>query len=484
MSGLKVLSVASEVFPLVKTGGLADVAGALPGALAGEDVDMRTLIPGYPAVKDKLGGAEVAHEYPDLFGGPAQVLAGRAAGLDIFALDAPHLFDRPGNPYLGPDGTDWPDNGRRFAALARVGADIGLGAILGFQPDVVHAHDWQAGLAPAYLAYAGQPAPGSLITVHNLAFQGHFPVSIFWELGLPDRALSFEGVEYFGGVGYLKAGLRLADVVTTVSPTYAREIQTPEFGMALDGLLRARGGAVHGILNGVDEAVWNPATDPALAQTYNPLRIDMRARNKAALQSRLGLAHSVDRPLFGVVSRLSHQKGLDLLLHVLPRIVEQGGQLGLLGSGERWLESGFGDAAASRPGSVSCVFDYDEKLAHLFQSGADFILVPSRFEPCGLTQLCALRYGATPIVSRVGGLADTVIDGNDAALAAGVATGFQFAPPSVEALANAIDRAFEIYGDRAAMRRMRLNGMRADVSWRGPAKRYAELYRSVARTAA
>ncbi|RBP11909.1 starch synthase [Roseiarcus fermentans] len=481
MSGLKVLSVASEVFPLVKTGGLADVAGALPGALVREDVEMRTLLPAYPAVKAKLAGGEVAHEYADLFGAPARIIAGRSAGLDLFALDAPHLFDRPGNPYLGPDNTDWPDNARRFAALARVGADIGLGAIAAFQPQVVHAHDWQAGLTAAYLRYAAERGPGSLITIHNLAFQGHFPVSVFWELGLPDEALGLDGVEYYGGVGFLKAGLLFSDVVTTVSPTYAREIQTAEFGMGLDGLLRSRGGAVHGIVNGVDDTVWNPNTDSALAQPYNALRIDMRGRNKTALQNRLGLTRSVDRPLFAVVSRLSHQKGLDLLLHALPRIVDRGGQFGLLGAGERLLESGFGDAAASRPDSVSCVFDYDEKLAHLFQAGADFILVPSRFEPCGLTQLCALRYGAAPIVSRVGGLADTVIDGNEAALAAGVATGFQFAPPTVDALARAIDLAFATYHDPAAMRRMRLNGMRADVSWRGPARRYADLYRSVAK---
>jgi starch synthase len=483
MSVLKVLSVASEVFPLVKTGGLADVAGALPGALLREDVDMRTLIPAYPAVKHKLGDAEAAREYVDLFGGPARVLAGRAAGLDIFAIDAPHLFDRPGNPYLGPDNMDWADNARRFAALARVGADIGLGGIEAFQPDIVQAHDWQSGLAPAYLKYSGQRAPGSIITTHNVAFQGHFPESVFWELGLPDHALSVDGVEYYGGVGYLKAGLQLADVVTTVSPTYAREIQTPEFGMALDGLLRARS-RVHGILNGIDDAVWDPSTDPAIAQTYNALRIDMRARNKAALQSRLGLARSVDRPLFAVVSRLSPQKGLDLLLHALPRLLDHGGQLALLGAGERWLEAGFGDEASRRPSSVSCVFDYDERLAHQLQSGADFIVVPSRFEPCGLTQLCALRYGATPIVSRVGGLADTVIDSNDAALSAGVATGVQFGSPSVEALADAIARAVELFGDPATMRRIRLNGMRQDVSWRGPAKRYAGLYRSLAKIAA
>jgi len=483
MSELKVLSVASEVFPLIKTGGLADVVGALPAALAREGVEMRTLAPAYPAVMAKLGGAETAHAYADLFGGPARVLAGAAAGLELFALDAPHLYDRPGNPYLGPDGLGWPDNAQRFAALARVGADIGLGAIDAFRPQVVHAHDWQAALAPAYLHYADGPRPGTAITIHNIAFQGHFPSSIFGELGLPPYAFTIDGVEYFGGVGYLKAGLRLSDRITTVSPTYAREILTPEFGMALDGLLRTRAAAVQGIVNGIDDTVWNPATDAAIAQTFTAMRIDMRVRNKTALQTSMGLAPGVDRPLFGVVSRLSDQKGLDLLLQTLPGLIVKGAQLAMLGSGDPALEAGFTAAAAARPDSVRCVLGYDEQLAHLIQAGADFIVVPSRFEPCGLTQLCALRYGAPPIVARVGGLADTVIDANEAATAAGVATGVQFYPPSVEALTYALDRALEIGHDPATMRRLRLNGMRADVSWRGPAKRYAALYRDLARPA-
>jgi starch synthase len=483
MSELNVLSVASEVFPLIKTGGLADVVGALPAALAREGVEIRTVVPAYPAVKAKLADAETAHAYADLFGGPARVLAGKAAGLQLFAIDAPHLYDRPGNPYLGLDGLNWPDNGRRFAALGRVGADIGLGAIGAFRPQVVHAHDWQAALAPAYLYYADGPRPGAAITIHNIAFQGHFPISIFGELGLPPRALTIDGVEYFSGVGYLKAGLRLSDRITTVSPTYAREIMTPEFGMALDGLLRARAAVVQGIVNGIDDTVWNPATDAALAQTYGALRIDMRVRNKTALQTQMGLAPGVDRPLFGIVSRLSDQKGLDLLLQALPSLIAKGGQLALLGSGEPSLEGGFTAAAAARPDSVGCVLGYDEKLAHMIQAGADFIVVPSRFEPCGLTQLCALRYGAPPVVARVGGLADTVIDANEAATAAGVATGVQFYPPSVDALTYALDRALEIGRDPAISRRLRLNGMRSDVSWRGPAKRYAALYRALARPA-
>src|SRR5271170_5537638 len=297
MSELKLLSVASEIFPLIKTGGLADVVGALPGALAREGVEMRTLVPAYPAVAAKLADASTAREYADLFGGPARVVAGKAAELDLFAIDAPHLFDRPGNPYLGPDGLDWPDNARRFAALGRVGADIGLGAIDAFRPQVVHAHDWQAALASAYLHYADRPRPGVVTTIHNMAFQGHFPMSIFGELGLPPQAISIDGVEYFGGVGFLKAGLRLSDRITTVSPTYAREIMTPEFGMALDGLLVARAAVVQGIVNGIDDTVWNPATDAALARNFSSLRIELRARNSVALRERLGLAPSADAPL-------------------------------------------------------------------------------------------------------------------------------------------------------------------------------------------
>ena len=480
MTPLAVLSVASEAFPLIKTGGLADVAGALPGALAPEAVAMRTLVPGYPQVMEKLGAREPVRAYANLFGGAAQVLAARADGLDLFVLEAAHLYDRPGNPYLAPNGLDWPDNAARFAALARVAADFGLGAIDAFKPQVVHAHDWQAALAPAYMHYAGTKRAGTVVTVHNLAFQGHYPLSAFAALGLPAAAMGIEGVEYFGGVGFLKAGLQLADRITTVSPTYAQEILTPEFGMALDGLLRARASVVEGIVNGIDYDVWNPAKDPLLAQNFAALQIDKRVRNKAALQRRLGLAEREDAPLFGVVSRLSSQKGLDLLAGALPGLIAKGGQLALLGSGEKALQDSFVAAAKAHPGAVGATLGYDEGLAHLIQAGSDFILVPSRFEPCGLTQLCALHYGAVPLVARVGGLADTIVDANEAALTAGVATGVQFSPPEPAAFAKALDRAFALHADAPTMRRMRLNGMRADVSWRVPAKRYAALYRAIA----
>ena len=481
MSPLRVLSIASEVFPLVKTGGLADVAGALPGALKRENVEMRTLVPGYPQVMAGLETHEHVYYYPDLFGGPAEVFASQGKGLDLFVIDAPHLYNRPGNPYLGPDGVDWADNAQRFAALARVGADIGKGSLAGFVPDVAHAHDWQGGLMPAYLHYSDGARPGTVITIHNIAFQGHFPASMLDALGLPSQAMSIEGVEYFGGVGFLKAGLRFADRITTVSPTYAREIMTPEFGMALEGLLSTRASVVEGIVNGIDDGVWNPATDPSLAQNYSALHVELRAPNRDALQQRVGLRANADAPLFGVVSRLTSQKGLDLLLAALPDLMAQGAQIAVLGAGERAIEEGFAEAERTYRGEVGCVFGYSEPLAHLIQGGSDFLVVPSRFEPCGLTQLCALRYGATPVVARVGGLADTIIDANEAALTAGVATGIQFHPPSPSALREALTRALAFHRDPATMRRLRLNGMRADVSWRGPAKRYAALYRSLAK---
>jgi starch synthase len=409
-------------------------------------------------------------------GGPARLLSAHAAGLDLFVLDAPHLYDRPGNPYLGPDGRDWPDNPFRFAALARVGADLAKGLLPAYVADVVHAHDWQAALAPVYLHYDATPRPATVLTIHNMAFQGHYYGDLLAALGLPASAMSLDGVEYFGGVGFLKGGIRLADKITTVSPTYAREIRTPEFGMALDGLLRSRAADVEGIVNGIDDQVWNPETDAMLAHPFSALKLEDRDANRRALQEKFAIAETQSGPLFGVVSRLTSQKGLDLLLACLPGLVARGGQLALLGNGEPALEQGFRTMASAYPEHVGCVIGYDESLAHLVQAGVDFLVVPSRFEPCGLTQLCALRYGAAPLVARVGGLADTVVDANEAALSAGVATGLQFYPPDIGALDYAISRAFDLYADPAIMRRLRLNGMRADVSWRTPARRYAALY--------
>jgi len=480
VTDLRVLSVASEVYPLIKTGGLADVVAALPPALAQEGIATRTLIPGYPGVIDALRRPETVHTFARLHGGPARLLASHTAGLDLLALDAPHLFARPGNPYLGPDGREWPDNALRFAALAECAAAIAREAVAGFAPDIIHAHDWQAGLVPALLHYGGTPRPRTVMTVHNLSFQGQFPRALLAKLGLPPRAYAIDGVEYHGTIGYLKAGLALADCITTVSPTYAAEIRTPEGGMGLDGLLRERAGVLTGIRNGIDETVWNPATDAHLVARFDAKHLARRAPNKAALQARFGLGAEPATFVFGVVSRLTLQKGMDLLLDALPALVGGGAQLALLGSGEKSLEDEFVAAASRHPGRVAAIIGHDESIAHLVQAGADALLVPSRFEPCGLTQLCALRYGAIPIVARVGGLADTVIDANEVALAAGVGTGIQFAPVTLENLELAISRGIALRRDRAVWRRMQSRAMATDVGWTRPAKRYAALFRELA----
>jgi len=479
MRGINLLSVASEIYPLVKTGGLADVTGALPAALAAEGIAVRSLVPGYPSVLAMLGKTDSVQAFADLLGGAAQLLAAEAHGLDLFVLDAPHLYARPGDPYVGPDRRDWPDNAFRFAALAQVAARIGQGLVPGFIPDVVHAHDWQAALAPAVLHYAGGRRPGTVVTVHNLAFQGRFPAHLLTAIGLPPESFAVGGVEYHGAISYLKAGLQFADRITTVSPTYSREIRAPEAGMGLEGLLRSRASALFGILNGIDTTVWNPADDSRIAATYTSQSIAARARNKAALQKRLGLDSKPDALVFGVVSRLSWQKGLDLLIVSLPALLEHHAQLALLGSGDRELEDAFASAQSAHPGRIGCVIGYDENLAHRIQAGADALLIPSRFEPCGLTQLCALRYGAIPVVARVGGLADTIIDANEMAIASGVATGIQFASISAEGLDVAIRRTVDLFGDQSSWRRMQLNGMMTDVTWRKAAGRYAALYRDL-----
>ncbi len=480
MAPLNVLAVASEIFPLIKTGGLADVTGALPGALAAQGVAVRSVIPGYPPVLDALEGGVVVATLDDLFGGAARIVAAQAAGLDLFAIDAAHLFAREGDPYRGPDGVDWSDNAFRFAALSRVAVLLAQGLVPGYRPDVVHAHDWQTGLVPAYLHYAGAIDPPTVMTIHNLAFQGQFPAGLLRPLGFPPDAFTVQGVEYYGGIGFLKAGLQFADRITTVSPTYAAEIRAPAGGVGLDGLLRARADVLSGILNGIDTDVWDPANDTHLAATFDVDRLTERAANKTALQARLGLRRDPAKLLFGVISRMSAQKGIDLLLAALPVLLGGGGQLVVLGSGEAPLEAGLRAAAAANPDDVGVQIGYDEGLAHLIQGGCDALLMASRFEPCGLTQLCAMRYGTLPVVAHVGGLCDTVIDANEMALAAGIGTGFHFSPVTSEMLAAAILRALSVWRQPDVWRRLQRNAMQTDVSWHRPAARYAALYRELA----
>ncbi len=473
---MKVLAVASEIYPLVKTGGLADVAGALPSALAPHGCTVTTLVPGYPAVMAELEHVDVVVQGMPLFGGDARVLSGMAKGLEVFVLDAPHLFNRPGNPYLGADGKDWPDNAQRFAALSQVAARLARGEFGGGPFDIAHLHDWQAGLTAAYLRYHG--GPPSVMTIHNLAFQGHFDVSLFASLDLPIEAFAISGIEYYGGVGFLKAGIALAQAITTVSPTYSREIQTVANGMGLDGLLRQRSNVVHGILNGIDVDVWDPATDAAIASPFSVTAIDRRAANKRAVEKRFGLQED-DGLLYCIVSRLTDQKGIDLVANATDAIVASGARLAVLGSGDASLQMRLQQASAKHAGRIGVVIGYDEALSHLLQAGADAILIPSRFEPCGLTQLYGLRYGCVPVVARVGGLADTVVDANEAAIAAGSATGVQFWPTEQAAFEFALQRTSALFSHRKQWRGMQETGMRSDVSWMRSGQRYAELFKSL-----
>jgi starch synthase len=369
----------------------------------------------------------------------------------------------------------------RFGALAWTAARIGLGDVAGYRPDVIHAHDWQAALTFAYLAYAGVARPKTVLTVHNLAFQGHFPAQLLSALRLPERAYTIEGVEYYGGIGFLKAGLQFADRITTVSPTYAQEIQTPANGCGLDPLLRGRAKALSGIINGIDVEVWNPATDARIPSRYDRTSIDARAPNKAELQRRFGLEQNSDTLLLASVTRLTWQKGVDLLAEAAATLREVRAQLALLGTGDRELEQRFSALAADHRGTIGIVVGYDEDLAHLIQAGADALAVPSRFEPCGLTQLCALRYGAVPVVAKVGGLADTIVD-LDEGDTARKPTGIVFSPVTQDALDQALRRAAALWRNRQRWAQVQANGMAVDVSWSESARRYAGLYAELLKT--
>ena len=477
---MNVLMVASECAPFVKTGGLADVVGALPAALARVDVDAQVVLPAYPPLFPLLPeGTEVAR-FDDLPGGPGRIVKVTAQGMTLLLLDAPQLFDRPGGLYVDEGGTDWPDNHLRFSALSMAGARIAMGEIDGYQPDVLHAHDWQAALSPVYLRMAGRDTPRSIITIHNIAFQGRFGPQVLDRLHLKTDWFHPEGLEFHGDLSFLKGGLIFSDRITTVSPTYAREILTPEFGMGLEGVLQARAPVLSGVLNGIDTDAWNPAEDITLAEPYDAKSLKRKAANRAALSEQLGLETGSAGPLFCVVSRLTSQKGLDALLDAVPHLVEHGAQLAVLGTGQPELEQGFRDAAQAHPGQVATHIGYDERLSHLFQAGSDAILIPSRFEPCGLTQLYGLRYGTLPVVARTGGLADTVIDANVAALIAKAATGFVFTDVTTPGLEQVIDRVIAAYADPKLWQSMQRAAMRHPVSWDSSAKAYRDLYADLA----
>lgn len=440
------------------------------------------MLPGYPSVTKQLRDPTVIGGFDDLFGAPAKMVRGQSeTGLEVIALEAPHLYDRVGNPYLGPDGRDWPDNHLRFGALCRAAAHFTASAPDGWVVDVLHCHDWQAGLTPIYLSEETPAAPPVVFTIHNIAFAGLCAATERLRLGLPASGFRIEGYEYWGQISFLKAGLVYADRLTTVSPTYAKELRTPAFGMGFEGVLRQRGADLIGILNGVDESIWNPEADRFIAASYSARSLANKKVNRAAVQKQMHLDPDPKSLLACVISRLTHQKGIDLLADTLTSLIGQGCQLALLGTGAAELEAIFMAAMKSHPGRVSARIAYDEPLSHLLLAGSDAILVPSRFEPSGLTQLYGLRYGTIPIVARTGGLADSVIDANVAAVTAGVATGIVFDTIDADGLRQAYKRATELFSDQTIWHDLIVAAMNQSVGWSRSASRYAALYGEVIR---
>jgi starch synthase len=480
---MRVLHVAAEVFPLVKTGGLADVVAALPVAQRDAGLDVRLLLPGYPQVIESVQRLHTVCEAGPAFGAlRVRLLRGQmpGTGLPAYVIQAPYLYGREGGPYQNKNGQEWPDNSQRFALLGWLAAHLAAGdADEAWLPDVMHAHDWHAAMACTYMADRASRAV-SVFTIHNLAYQGLFPLQDATLLGLPVRWLSSDALEYHGQLNFLKGGLVFADRVTTVSPSYAREIATPEFGCGLEGVIHARKQAVHGVLNGIDTRVWDPAADTALARRYDAQALAGKAECRRALQRELGFAVTDAAPLLAaIVSRLTSQKGLDLVLGALPELLRAGVQLAVQGTGEPVLEAAFAQAAAANPGQVHLFKGYDEARAHRLIAGADVIAVPSRFEPCGLTQMYGLRYGTVPVVRRVGGLADTVCDATPEALHAGRATGVVFDAATPATLTQALMRALVLRRDHAAdWARLMRQGMAEPLGWDLPARGYNEIYQA------
>jgi starch synthase len=481
LAELKVLFATSEVAPLIKTGGLADVSGALPAALRAIGMDVRLLVPGYKQVIAQLAHHQVLARFDDLPGFPAaRLLSGTLVNdVPLFVLDCPSLYLRDGGPYQNTLGLDWADNALRFGMLSKVAAVLGSSASpLAWHPDLVHCNDWQTGLTPAYLHFAPGSAP-SIMSIHNLAFQGNFPPATVQLLRLPSSCYSIDGVEFYGNLSFLKAGLFYADYITTVSPNYAREIRQAELGFGMQGLLSTRKDDLTGILNGIDTDEWDPATDTVIAQQYSSENMTGKAANKKYLQGRMSLDIDPDIPLLGVVSRFTHQKGLDLLLEIAPSLTKLPVQLAMLGSGDAQMQQTARDLSRLYPGKISVMIGFSEELSHQIEAGADMFVMPSRFEPCGLNQMYSQRYGTPPIVNSTGGLVDSVVDCTPATLNAGTASGFVFDGMTAENLFAAIHRAVGLYLDRHKWKILRKNCMAKDFSWKSSASAYRAVYLKV-----
>ncbi len=477
----RILFVTPELAPWAKVGGLAEVSRDLPRALAAAGLDVRVLVPAYPALAAAFPDARCVADFPAPGGkfAPARLLQARDPD-PIYLLDCPAYFDRPGL-YQSPEGTDWPDNHLRFGLLSRIAAILGgAGSPLAWHPHVIHCHDWQAGLTPAYLAHCDGGRVPTVMTVHNLAYQGIFPPHVLDELGIPREAFTVDGLEYYGNVSLLKAGLSYATRITTVSPSYAREIQGPDLGFGLDPLLRRRAGELSGISNGIDLQHWNPADDAYLEHHYDASRLDGKLCNKVALQRELGLPEAHDMPLLGMVARLVWQKGVDLLIEAAPAIARMGAQIVVNGRGDRDIEKALKALAARHPRDIAVRTGFDEGLNHRIVAGSDAFLMPSRYEPCGLLQLHSMRYGTLPVAHATGGLADWVMDTHAGTLRARTATGFSFSPLTVANLVSTVERALDAYRAPVLWRTLQRYAMSSDFSWSAAVPDYINVYRAAA----
>ena len=475
-----VLFVTPECAPLVKTGGLGDVSGALPHALAAEGLDARILLPGYTEVLDRCQGAATLATL-DVLGHSVRLLDARhPAGVPLIIADCPALYARGGGPYQADDGDDWDDNAMRFGVLSKTAALLAsAGSPIAWRPRALHCNDWPTALAPLYLRHLPAPHARSVMTIHNLAFMGNFPYEEIEDLGIPEESRGTEGMEFHGKASFLKAGLVYADAVTTVSPTYAREIQGSELGFGLEGVLAKRAATLHGVLNGIDTAVWNPQTDPHLAARYGMLTLERKIANKRLLKRKLELEGPDDVPLLGCVTRITHQKGVDLIAKAIPQLAKLPVQIVIVGTGDREMIAHLEAAQAAAAESVGVFFAFDEILAHQVEGGADAFLMPSRFEPCGMNQMYSQRYGTPPIAHATGGLVDTIVD-DDGTTAD--STGFLIRQPTVEALVQGVRRAVEVYRDAARWKRLQVRGMVRDFGWGPAARAYARIYAGVKST--
>jgi starch synthase len=475
----KILFVTSEAHPLIKTGGLADVCGSLPKALAELSQDIRLIIPNYQALKttesvrfmcsirvDNRNINILETRMPD-----SQVI--------VWLVDYPSYFNYPGNPYVDEQGESWPNNAERFGLFCRIAVEAAMDRVnQDWKPDVVHCNDWQSGLVPALLSFEND-RPSTIFTIHNMAYQGLFPASAAATLNIPGQLWHPAGLEFHGMLSFIKGGLVYADYITTVSPTYALEIQTEEFGYGLEGLLEHRKEFLGGIINGIDLDQWDAEKDPYIAQTYSLSTLNKKQLNKVALQTKFSLPIKDNIPLFGLIGRLVAQKGIDMILECLPEMMTMDIQFVLLGSGDKEFEKQLKDLALLYPDKIAVQIGYDEALAHLIEAGADVFLMPSRFEPCGLNQMYSQRYGTIPIVRKTGGLADTVTDSLPTTLANKTASGIVFSEASASALLEAIKRTLILYSMPDTWKKMQTNAMNKNFSWQRSAQEYLELYEKI-----